>query len=84
MCKNKKNKKIKKPKSEVVRPKDDFTFKIYRNRLLRARFRFLKKKKETSTVEDDFTFNVVLHHDDLTLFYKKNFNGPIFTNSWSK
>ena len=45
MCKNKKNKKIKKPKSEVVRPKDDFTFKIYRNRLLRARFRFLKKKR---------------------------------------
>ena len=38
MCKKKK-------KSEVGRPKDDFTFKIYRNRLPRARFRFLKKKK---------------------------------------
>ena len=31
------------PKSEVVRP--NFTFKIYRNRLPRARFRFLEKKK---------------------------------------
>ena len=41
MCKKKK-----KPKSEVVRPKDDFTFKIYRNRLLRARFRFLERKKK--------------------------------------
>ena len=75
MCKKKKQ------KSEVVRSKDNFTFKIYKNRLLRARFRFLKKKKkETGTVEDDFTFNVVLHHD-LTLFCKKKFNGPIFTNS---
>jgi len=36
----------KKPKSEVVMPKDDLTFKIYRNRLLRARFRFLEKKKK--------------------------------------
>ena len=80
MCKKKK-----KPKSEVVKPEDDFTFKIYRNRLLRVQFRFLKKKKkETGTVEDDFTFNVVLHHDDLTLFCKKKFNEPIFTNSWSK
>ena len=78
MCKKKK------PKSEVVRPNDDFTFKIYRNRLLRARFRFLEKKKETGTVEDDFTFNVVLHHDDLTLFCKKKFKRPFFTNSWSK
>ena len=76
MCK----KKRKKPKSEVVRPKDDFTFKIYRNRFLKARFRFLEKKKETGTVEDDFTFNVVLHHDDLILFCKKKFNEPIFTN----
>jgi len=43
-----------------------------------------KKKKETGTVEDDFTFNVVLHHDDLTLFCKKKFKRPFFTNSWSK
>ena len=79
MCKKKKN-----LKSEVVRSKDDFTFKIYRNRLLRARFYFLKKKKETGTVEDDFTFNVVFHHDDLILFYKNKFKRPYFTNFWSK
>jgi len=66
MCKKKKQK-VKSSGS-----KDDFTFKIYRNRLPRARFRFLeKKKKETGTVEDDFTFNVVFHHHDLILFWKK-------------
>jgi len=59
--------------------KYDFTFKLNGNRLLRTRFRF-EKKKETGKVEDDFTFNVVLHHDDLTLFCKKKFNGPIFIN----
>jgi len=41
---------------------------------------FLKKKNETGPVEDDFTYNVVLHHDDLTLFDKKKINEPIFTN----
>jgi len=35
-----KKKEEKNPKSEVVRPKDDFTFKIIRNRSLRARFHF--------------------------------------------
>jgi len=31
-------------------------------------------------VEDDFTCNVVLHRDDLILFYKRKFNEPTFTN----
>ena len=40
----------------------------------------LLNKKKTDRVEDDFTYNVVLHPDKLTLFCKKKFNGPIFTN----
>jgi len=60
-------------KSEVAMLKDNFTFKVNENWLLKARFHFLKKKKKkTGMVEDDFTCNVVLHHDDLTLFAKKN------------
>jgi len=39
---------------------------------------FEKKKNETGLGENDFTFNVVLPHDDL--FRKKNFNEPYFTN----
>jgi len=35
----------KKTKGEVVMSKDDFTFKVNGNRLLKARFRFLEKKK---------------------------------------
>ena len=61
-------------------PNDNFTFKVNENRFLIARFCFLEKKKETGMVEDDFTCNVVLHRDDLTLICKKKFNGPIFTN----
>jgi len=34
-------------------------------------FVFWKKKKEIGMVEDDFTCNIVLHRDDLTLFCKK-------------
>ena len=37
--------KKKKTKSEVVMPKDDCTFKVNENRLPRAQFCFLKKKK---------------------------------------
>jgi len=61
-------------------PKDDFTFKMNGNRLPRTRFCFLKKKKkkETGTVEDNFTCNVVLQHDDLTLFYKKKIQRTYF------
>jgi len=45
-------------KTKTVVSHDDFAFF------------FLKKKRETGWVEDDFTCNVV-HHDDLTLFDKK-------------
>jgi len=67
----------KKTKGEVVMSKDDFTFKVNGNRLSRARFHFLKKKKETDTVKDDFTYNVLLHDDPIL---QKKFNAPIFTN----
>jgi len=52
-------------------PKNDFTFKVNGIRLPRAQFCFLKKKKkETGTVEDDFTCNVVLD----PILQKKKFN----------
>ena len=41
---------------------------------------FQKKKNETGwgrTTEDDFTFNVVLPHEDLILFRKKISTDPI-------
>jgi len=59
---------------------DDFTFHIKENRSLKARLYILKKKKEKiGWMEHDFTFDVVLHPDGLTLFCKKKFNEPIFT-----
>jgi len=47
---------------------------MWKNRLLLWRHRFFKKKKRNQTGwgEDDFTFNIVLPHDDLTHFKKKN------------
>jgi len=51
----------KKLKSEVVMYEDDFSFHINRNRFLKARLHFFKKKIETGWVEDNFTFDVILH-----------------------
>ena len=72
----------KKSKIEVVRP--DFTFKIYRNRLPRARFRFLEKKKKKPARWRTTSPLMSSCHDDLTLFCKKKIKRPFFTNSWSK
>ena len=58
---------------------DDFTFYVNRNRPPTTRFRFLTEKK-TVRVEDDFNCNVVLHPNDLTQFFKKKIDIPIFTN----
>jgi len=47
-------------------------------------FIFFLKKKKTGWLEDDFTFNVVLHTDDLTLFYKKKNWMNLFLQIWLK
>jgi len=66
-CQCKKKKKV---KSKCIR--DNFTFLLSRNRVLG--FHFLKKKKKTGRMEDDFTSNVILYLDDSSLFYKKIFS----------
>jgi len=58
---------------EIGFTNDDFTF-------------FLKKRrKETGRLEDDFTCNVVLHPDDLSLIYKKKIQRTHFYKlKWKK
>jgi len=70
----------KKPKSEVVNCEDDFNLRFPEIVLALNDFVFLKKN-ETGWGEDDCTFNVVLPHDDLTLFHKKKIKRSNFTNN---
>jgi len=49
-------------------------FKLLETGFTNNGFTFLKKDKEIGKMDDDFNCNVVLHPNDLSLFYKKNFN----------
>jgi len=69
------------PLPEVVSSEDDFNLRFVQIVFALDDFVFFLKNG-TGWEEDDFTFNVILSLNDLTLFHKKKkFKRPNFTNN---